>query len=139
MRMTVPGEGKLFVFAPAYDKTKEYVEYSLTRSKIIDRLQHDSRYDRSDALKALLDMKGDFISSMKPNLMEPTSEDDEEEYLLYNKLLIKKHARRVDKFKADMISIYEMIIHDYCSNEMEMTMMSIQSSMRGSRTTRSNY
>ena len=79
-----------FVFEPDYDKSTEYAEYSLTRSKIINRLRYDLGYHRSDALKALHGMNGDYVSSMAPDLMEPPfdDEEDEEEYLLYNKLLM---------------------------------------------------
>ena len=112
-----------FKFAPTYDKSYEYASYQLIKNEIVTQLQRDWNYNDSDAVKALLKMQSDFDSVMSDS-KKSTSDKEDSEFRpsdMASKMRLKLRAR---KFDRDMTNIYQMIIDEYCTTEMTMTVMS---------------
>ena len=53
MRMTVPGEGLMFMFAPVFDNSNRYASYLEIQSVINARIQDGKSHRRNDAAIAL--------------------------------------------------------------------------------------
>ena len=108
-----------FKFAPVYDKSYEYASYQSIKDKIIDQLQRDwNYYSTGEALKAVIEMQSDFNSVMS------TPDEEDSEFRPSEMALKIRYMLRERRFNDEMVSIYQLIIDEFCTTEMVMTIMS---------------